>query len=132
MIQAQKMDADGEHIRRLRRICAALPESTEKLSHGEPTFFVRKKVFAMFSDNHHGDGHVAVLIPAEPGVQATLIHAAPEIYFRPAYVGVRGWVGIELASISDPELVSHIRDAWRLIAPKKLTTAAKRREVSTR
>jgi hypothetical protein len=98
----------------------ALPESTEKLSHGEPTFFVRKKVFAMFSNNHHGDGHISVMIPAEPGVQATLIHTDPETYFRPAYVGVRGWVGIELEAISDAELSAHILHAWRLIAPKTL------------
>jgi hypothetical protein len=50
----------GKHLRRIRRICAALPETEEKLSHGEPTFFVRKKVFAMFANNHHNDGHIAV------------------------------------------------------------------------
>jgi hypothetical protein len=109
-----------EHLRRVRRICAALPETTEKLSHGEPTFFVRKKVYAMFANNHHGDGHVAVWIPAPPGVQPMLIHDAPEIYFHPPYVGVRGWVGIELARIDDDALAEHLRDAWRMIAPKKL------------
>jgi hypothetical protein len=57
---AQKMDADGEHLRRVRRICLALPGASEKISHGEPTFFAGKKVFAMFADNHHGDGRVAV------------------------------------------------------------------------
>jgi hypothetical protein len=58
-------------------------ECSEKLSHGEPTFFVRKKVFAMFANNHHDDGHVAVWIPAAPGVQGALIKAAPETFFRP-------------------------------------------------
>ena len=66
------------HLRRVRRICAALPETVEKLSHGEPTFFVRKKVFAMFSNNHHNDGHVAVLLPAAIGIQAMLIESSPE------------------------------------------------------
>ena len=97
-----------------------MPETTEKLSHGEPTFFVRKKVFTMFANNHHHDGHTAVWIPAPPGLQAMLIHQSPETYFIPPYVGVRGWVGIELGSIGDEELASHIREAWRLVAPKKL------------
>jgi hypothetical protein len=52
--------ASEEHLRRLRRICLGMPGATEKLSHGEPTFFVNKKVFAMFSNNHHNDGHIAV------------------------------------------------------------------------
>jgi hypothetical protein len=109
-----------KHLQRVRRICSALPEVTEKLSHGEPTFFVRKKVFAMFSNNHHNDGHIAVTLPAPPGVQAMLIEGAAEKFYKPPYVGVRGWIGVELARISDDELAFHIREAWRLIAPKKL------------
>lgn len=101
-------------------ICLKLPETTEKLSHGEPTFFVRKKVYAMFSNNHHNDGHIAVLLPAPTGVQELLIEADPDKFYRPPYVGVRGWVGINLDKVSDDELESHIRQAWKLIAPKKL------------
>lgn len=112
-----------KHLKRVRRICVALPETTEKLSHGEPTFFVRKKVFAMFSNNHHNDGRIAVVVPAPPGVQAMLIEAAPEKYYRPPYVGGAGWIGIELGRIKDEELEFHIREAWRLIAPKKLQAA---------
>jgi hypothetical protein len=107
-------------LERVRRICNALPETTEKLSHGEPTFFVRKKVFAMFSNNHHNDGHIAVCLPAPPGVQAMLVEASPDKYYRPPYVGVRGWIGVELANVDDEELAFHVREAWRLIAPKKL------------
>jgi hypothetical protein len=91
-----------------------MPESTE------PTFFVRKKVFAMFSANHHNDGHIAVLLPAPPGLREALINHSPATYYRPPYVGVRGWIGIELDEISDEELAAHVREAWRLIAPKKL------------
>ena len=112
-------DPGEEHLRRVRRICAGLPETTEKLSHGAPTFFVRKKVYAMFSNNHHNDGHIAVWVPAPPGLQAMLIQTSPKTYFRPPYVGVRGWVGIELDGIDDDELASHILEAWRLIATKK-------------
>src|SRR6266516_5123059 len=120
----RKSDIGGEHLQRVRRICAAMPESTEKLSHGEPTFFVRKKVFAMCSNNHHNDGHVAVLLPAAIGVQAALIEANPVKFYRPAYVGVRGWIGIELDQVDDEELGLHVQEAWSLIAPEKLQVQA--------
>src|SRR5215510_8617503 len=119
---AKKKIASGEkHVERVRRLCLALPESWEKLSHGEPTFFVRKRVFAMCSINHHHDGHIAVVIPAAIGVQAALIEQSPEKFYRPPYVGHAGWVGIELPRVSDRELAAHLREAWKLIAPEKLT-----------
>lgn len=99
----------------------------EKISHGEPTFFVRKKVFAMFSNNHHNDGHVAVVLPAAIGIQEMLIKRSPEKFYRPPYVGVRGWVGIELDQVTDEELAFHINEAWRLIAPVKLQSATELR-----
>ncbi|MFN0085567.1 MAG: MmcQ/YjbR family DNA-binding protein [Blastocatellia bacterium] len=108
---------------RVRRICLALPETQEKLSHGESTFFVRKKVFTMFANNHHNDGHIAVWLPAPPGIQETLIETSPEKFFRPPYVGVRGWIGVELGQVSDEELASLIRQGWRMIAPGKLRAA---------
>jgi hypothetical protein len=112
-----------ELLERVRRICKALPETEERLSHGEPTFFVRNKVFAMFANNHHNDGRIAVWLPASPGLQEVLIESSPETYFKPPYVGVRGWIGIELDRVSDEDLTFHINDGWRLIAPKKLQTA---------
>jgi hypothetical protein len=118
----RKRDASEgeEHLRRVRRICSALPQTTEKLSHGEPTFFVRKKVYTMFANNHHSDGHVAVWIPAAPGLQEMLVSSEPKKFFKPPYVGVRGWVGIELDEVDDEELAYHVSQAWRLIAPKKI------------
>jgi len=107
-----------EQVERVRRICLALPGATEKFSHGEPTFFVSQRVFAMFSNNHHNDGHVAVTVPAEEGLQAELIRNEPEKFYRPPYVGVKGWVGIELAAVSDDELGLHLSEAYRLIAGK--------------
>jgi hypothetical protein len=127
MAGKRKTDAGEEHLRRVRQICVAMPACTEKLSHGEPTFFVRKKVFAMFANNHHDDGHVAVWIPAPPGLQEMLIQNSPKTFFKPPYVGVRGWVGIELDCISDEDLAAHVRVAWLLIAPKTLNTAASAR-----
>ena len=112
-----------QHLQRVRDICLALPETTERLSHGEPTFFVGKKVFAMFANNHHHDGRIAVWIPVPPGAQSMLIDAAPQKFFKPPYVGVRGWVGIELAEISPEELAHHLRTAWQQIAPKRLLSA---------
>ena len=110
--------ASQHHLVRVRRLCLALPETEERLSHGEPTFFVRGKVFVMFADDHHGDGHLAVWLPVEPGLQAALIAKDPETYFRPPYVGHRGWVGIELPRIGDEELGTFIEEAWDLVAGK--------------
>ena len=109
-----------KQLERVRRICSTLPETTERLSHGEPTFFVKDKVYVMFANNHHNDGHIAVWLPVPSGFQTTLINSAPQTFFKPPYVGVRGWVGIELNQISDEDLMFHIQVAWELIAPKRL------------
>ncbi|HEX6035021.1 MAG TPA: MmcQ/YjbR family DNA-binding protein [Anaerolineales bacterium] len=109
-----------KQLERVRQVCLALPETSERLSHGEPTFFLHKKVFAMFADNHHNDGHIAVWLPAPAGFQSALIEAQPEIYFKPPYVGGRGWIGIELDRISNEDLRFHIQTAWELVAPKRL------------
>jgi hypothetical protein len=114
---------DNEHLARVRRICLALPGTTEKISHGEPTFFLKQGVYAMFSNNHHNDGHIAVWIPAAPGEQEALVGTRPETYYRPPYVGVKGWVGIELDQIGDDELGAHLSEAWRLIGSKKKSRA---------
>ena len=109
-----------DQLARVRHFCSLLPETTERLSHGEPTFFVGNKVFVMFANNHHEDGHVAVWLPAPPGFQEGLIETAPDVFFKPPYVGSRGWVGIELACMSDADLQMYIAMAWELIAPKRL------------
>jgi hypothetical protein len=119
-IMMKPTDQGKNQIERTRRICMSLPGVWEKISHGEPTWFVGKKVFAMFSDNHHNDGHVAVTVPAAIGVQEMLIKKSPKKFYSPPYVGCRGWVGIEVSKVTDKELALHIREAWRLIAPQKL------------
>ena len=118
-----KPDSGEKQVERVRQICLALPEAWEKISHGEPTFFVKKKVFAMCSINHHNDGHIAVVVPAPIGVQQALIEASPKKYYRPPYVGGAGWVGVELPRVTDKELKLHLLEAWRLIAPAKLRDA---------
>jgi hypothetical protein len=114
--------SSDEPVERVSRLCLALPGTSERLSHGEPTFFAGRRVFVMFADNHHGDGRVAVWLPAPPGVQSALIEQSPAIYFRPPYVGHKGWVGIELAHVNDDDLEFHIQTAWQLIAPKRLVS----------
>jgi hypothetical protein len=109
---------DGTQIKRLRKLCLAIPGALEKLSHGEPTFFTPRRVFVMFSNNHHGDGHVAAILPAGPGVQEALIDEAPQVYYRPPYVGGAGWVGVELSKVDDLQLGALIREAFQLMAAK--------------
>lgn len=123
-MEKQAKASSEKQLQRVRRICMALPEVTEKLSHGEPTLFVHKKVFAMFANNHHNDGHLAVWLPVPVGVQELLIEGSPETFFKPPYVGVRGWVGLELSRISDEDLTSYLQEAWTLIAPKRLSKHA--------
>ena len=114
-----------DHLTRVRRYCLALPEATEKLSHGEPTFFVKKKVFVMYANNHHNDGRIAIWCAAPAGVQEMLVEAEPDKFFKPPYVGVKGWIGIKLDQIGDDELASHVRQAWMMIAPVKLHATLK-------
>jgi hypothetical protein len=107
---------------RLRALCMALPEVTEKLSHGEPTWFVRK-VFVMYADHHHDDV-LAFWCAAPPGAQEALLAERPDRFFRPPYVGHRGWLGVRLDR-PDPdwdEIAEIVTDAYRQIAPRKLVT----------
>jgi hypothetical protein len=118
---------DGTQLKRLRRFCLSIPGTTEKISHGEPTFFTPKRVFAMFSNNHHNDGHIAAYLPAGPGVQEALIEEAPKIYFRPPYVGPAGWIGVELSRVDDDQLGALIREAFQLMAVKDRKARTKQR-----
>ncbi len=116
-----KKNGPAWQLERVRRICATMPSSFEKPSHGSPTFFVEKDkgVFAMFANNHHEDGELAVWLAAPPGLQAAMIEDAPETYFKPPYVGTNGWVGIRLDQIRDEALRIHVRKSWDLVAPGK-------------
>jgi len=109
---------DGAQLRRLRRFCLSIPGTIEKISHGEPTFFTPKRVFAMFANNHHHDGHVAAWLPVGPGVQQALVEESPRIYFRPPYVGGAGWIGVELSKVDDDQLGALVREAYQLMAAK--------------
>ena len=118
-------------LARLREIGLALPETSERLSHGAPTFFVReKKAFLMVLTDHHGDGRFAIWCAAGAGVQALLVEADPDKFFVPPYVGHRGWLGVRLDRGLDwNELAGIVEDAYAEVAPSKLVVAATRSAV---
>lgn len=109
----------ADPLPRLRALCLALPEAVEKVSHGEPTWFVRK-VFVMYAHHHHDD-RVGFWCAAPAGAQEALVAARPERFFRPPYVGGRGWLGVWLDVEQDwSEIAEIVMDAYREIAPRKL------------
>ena len=111
---------------RLRAICLARPETMEKLSHGEPTFFVKKKVFAMHASaaNHHGAGRPAVWIKAMPTNQELVIRDDPARYFKPPYVGPSGWIGVWLDKRPPWSAIEAlIDDGFRQVAPRQVLVA---------
>lgn len=77
-------------------------------------------MFAMYMNNHHNDGRIALWLKASRGAQEQLIAADPERFFRPPYVGTQGWIGLHLNRNTDAEVANCVREAYRLVAPKKL------------
>ena len=124
MIDARERDGI---LAQVRELCLALPETTERLSHGAPSFFVReKRCFLMVVTNHHGDRRFAIWCAAPAGTQEMLVDADPERFFRPAYVGHRGWLGFRLDRGFDvDELTGIVEDAYAEVAPAKLVDAAR-------
>jgi hypothetical protein len=110
-------------VARLQRLCLALPEVSERLSHGEPAWFVRgTRAFVHLADHHHDD-RLAFWCAAPPGAQEALVATYPERYFRPPYVGHRGWLGVYLdVPVDWDEVASLVEDAYRSVAPTKLVT----------
>ena len=111
---------------RLRRLALSLPQAFEKISHGEPTFWVHKRMFAMFgnANTHHGSGRHAVWVKSTHVTQDLLVSRSPKQYFVPPYVGVSGWVGMYLDGRTDWAAVAErLRDGYRLAAPKRLLAA---------
>ena len=108
----------------LRRICLTLPEVEERLSHGEPTWFVQgKKTFVTYADHHHDD-RLAFWCAAPAGAQEVLAGSEPKRFFRPPYVGVRGWLGVYLDVPVDWRMVEAlVADAYRTVAPGRLVAA---------
>jgi len=108
-------------LAKVRTACLPLPETSERLSHGGPAFFIRdKKCFVMFLNDHHDDGRLAIWCAAPDRVQVEMVETDPERFFRPPYVGHRGWLGVQLPGIDVTELNAICREAFITIAPKTL------------
>jgi hypothetical protein len=107
----------------LRRICAALPDVTERPSHSAPTWFVRdrRSFLTLWEHGHHDNQFPHLWCAAPPGAQQELIAADPERFFRPPYVGHRGWLGVRLDGEVDwTEIAELCQDAYETVsAPKK-------------
>jgi hypothetical protein len=108
-------------LERVRTICLALPDVTERPSHGSPAWFIKdKRTFVMYLDNHHGDGRLALWCAAPEGAQEMLVEAAADHYFRPPYVGHRGWVGVRLdRELGWEEIAGVIEDAHETVSRKR-------------
>lgn len=112
---------DPEKTNRLRDMCLRLPGVTERLSHGEAAWFVGAKQFAVTADHHHDD-RFSLWCAAPLGAQEALVASAPERFFRPPYVGHRGWLGVylDVEGLDWEELASIVESAHRQVAPKRL------------
>jgi hypothetical protein len=114
-------------LERLRSLCLALPDVTEKLSHGEPTWFAKDRSFATTADHHHDD-RVAIWLAAPAGRQESLIETDSRRFFRPPYVGVRGWVGVYLdVPIDWDELASLVAEAHATVLEERHRAQSRRR-----
>jgi hypothetical protein len=119
-LKRPKSKAEAAAIERLRKLCLGLPEVTEKIAWGEPTWRVGK-LFAQMDTHHHGADHVAVWLPARPGVQEALVEEDPVLFFRPPYVGHKGWVGVRIDRKPDWRIIAGlVREAYRTVAPEYL------------
>ena len=122
-LTARQLSQSKRRRDRLAEICQKLPESTyDEVGEGHIAFKIRKKIFAYYSFDHHGDGMIAFLCKSTLNEQRRLIREDPESFFAPAYVGPRGWIGIRLdLDEVDWETVAELaRLAYQATAPRKL------------
>jgi hypothetical protein len=113
----------SDHLSRMRAVFMAFPEVTERLSHGAPSWFVRdsKTIGNLWVNGHHDIDQAHLTCAAATGVQAELIASDPSRFFRPPYVGHRGWIGVYIDGHTDwAEIAELAEDSYRLIAPKTL------------
>jgi len=114
---------------RVRKLCLSFDGVEEKLSHGEPTFFVSKRVFVMYAESHHGDLRYALWCNVPEGAQEILLKADPENFFFPPYTGKSGWVGMRLdRTIKWPTVKSIVTDSYHHTRAK----ASRKRATSSR
>ncbi|HEV8198425.1 MAG TPA: MmcQ/YjbR family DNA-binding protein [Candidatus Polarisedimenticolia bacterium] len=110
--QAKRSDAGPAALAQVRRACLALPDTSEKIAWGAPTFRVKERLFVMFMDNHHGDGRLAIWCNAAPGAQEAFVARDGDRYFVPPYVGPSGWLGVRLdRGLPERDVAARIRAA---------------------
>lgn len=108
-------------LEKVRDICLALPETSEKEAWGGPTFRVKDKMFAMYMDPHHDDGRVALWCNADAEERDDLVAADPRRFFVPPYMGPRGWLGVRLDKRLGWKRVSSLLEhSYRRTAPKRV------------
>ena len=117
-----KRAREDPRLTRLTEIAKSLPEAARQVHGSHAAFLVRKKTFAYFLNNHHGDGIVAVTCKVLPGDNAALAAAQPDRFYLPAYIGSRGWVALRLdvGDIDWDEVAELMRGSYLLVAPKRL------------
>lgn len=120
---ADTVDGVEAWLARIREMIAALPETSEKLSHGAPFFWGGKKTFAAFHDGSYDEGRIGVWIKAPSGVQEELIRLDPERFYRPKYLGPKGWVGVRLDGIDEAEVEELLLQGYRTVAPRRALRA---------
>lgn len=120
-MKKQRLDA----LEKVRRICLSWKGATERPSWGTPAFWAGKRQFAIYVNDHHGDGVTAVWAKAATGLQAVLVKSDPSVFFSPPYVGVKGWIGIRLDRRPDWKIVEALLgDAFMITAPARMAKAA--------
>lgn len=103
----------------MRAICLALPGTEERPSHGAPAFFVRRQYLMLWPDGHHDHHWPHLWCAAPPGVQADMVATEPDRYFRPPYVGHRGWIGMRLDGDVDwDEVAAVCAEAHRTVTAR--------------
>lgn len=125
-----KSPGEDQPLTRLSKICLALPEATRRDSGPHAAFLIRKKTFAYFLNDHHGDGIISVACKALPGENSALAAAQPNRFYLPAYVGPRGWIALRLdrGETDWQEVRELVTVSYRLVAPKRLAISIKLRD----
>jgi len=120
---------EDPRLTRLTKICLVLPEATRTIMGRHAGFYVRKKTFSYFLNDHHVDGIVGINCKVLPGDNTALIAADPRRFYMPAYIGSKGWVGLRLdvGKIDWEEVEELVTHSYRLVAPKRLAAAVKLR-----
>ncbi len=113
------MQSSESALARARKLCLALPDTEEKIAWGEPTFRVGGRLFAMFANDHHGDGRIALWCNAPEGAQRDIVASDPESFFVPPYVGVSGWIGMRLdRKLTEKAMAAVIAQAYETTRAK--------------